>query len=117
MRHFLVKWFAMSVAVLAASYVVPGIVISDVGAAVIAALFLGLANAFLRPLLVLLTLPLTILTFGLFLLLLNAALLSFVAWIVDGFFVTGFWPALIGTIFISILSGIVNGLIKPRRVH
>lgn len=115
MRHFLIKWFAMSLAVLAAAYVVPGIVISDVGAALVAALFLGLANAFLRPLLVILTLPLTVLTLGLFLLILNAGLLSFVAWLVDGFFVTSFWSAVIGTLFISIVSGLVNTLIKPRN--
>lgn len=117
MRTFILRWFATSLAVLAASYVIPGIVLSDVGAGIIAALLLGLVNAVLRPLLVILTLPLTILTFGLFLLVVNALLLSLVAYFVDGFFVTSFWAALIGTIFISIVSGIINSLIKPRVVR
>ena len=117
MRTFILRWFATSLAVLAASYVIPGIVLSDFGAGIIAALLLGLVNAVLRPLLVILTLPLTILTFGLFLLVVNALLLSLVAYFVDGFFVTNFWAALIGTIFISIVSGIINSLIKPRVVQ
>lgn len=117
MRTFVLRWFATSLAVLAASYVIPGIVLSDVGAGIIAALLLGLVNAVLRPLLVILTLPLTILTFGLFLLVVNALLLTLVAYLVDGFFVTSFWAALIGTIFISIVSGIINSLIKPRRAR
>ena len=116
-KTFILRWFATSLAVLAASYVIPGIVLSSAGAGIIAALLLGLVNAILRPLLVILTLPLTVLTFGLFLLVVNAMLLSLVAWLVDGFFVTSFWSALIGTIFISIVSGIINGLIKPRQVR
>jgi len=116
MRGFLIKWFAMAVGVLAASYIIPTIVISDPGAAIIAALLLGLVNAVVRPVLVVLTLPFTILSLGLFLLVINAFMLELVAWLVDGFFVEGFLTAVIGSLVISIISSFVNGMLKPRHV-
>ena len=109
---FLMKWLVMTVAVLAASYVVPGIEVTGFGVALIAALLLGLVNIFIRPLLVILTLPATIMTLGFFLLIINALLLTFVAWLVSGFAVAGFWSALIGSIFISIVSTLTSSLLK-----
>ena len=111
---FLVKWFAMSIAVLAASYVLPGFEVTGVTAAIIVALLLGLVNIFIRPLLILLTLPMTIVTFGFFLLIINGLLLYFVAWMVNGFAISSFLSALIGSIFISIVSGLLNTLLKKR---
>ncbi|MCB2198890.1 phage holin family protein [bacterium] len=109
---FLMKWLVMTIAVLAASYVVPGIEVTGFGVALVAALLLGLVNIFIRPLLVILTLPATIMTLGLFLLIINALLLTFVAWLVSGFAVAGFWSALIGSIFISIVSTLTSSLLK-----
>lgn len=109
---FLMKWLVMTIAVLAASYVVPGIEVTGFGVALVAALLLGLVNIFIRPLLVILTLPATIMTLGFFLLIINALLLTFVAWLVSGFAVAGFWSALIGSIFISIVSTLTSSLLK-----
>jgi len=110
--RFLIKWLVMTVAVLASAYIIPGIEVAGFGAALITALMLGLVNIFIRPLLVILTLPATIMTLGLFLLILNALLLHLVAWLVTGFTVNGFFPALIGSIFISIVSTTLSHLLK-----
>ena len=109
---FLTRWLVMTIAVLASSYVIPGIEVSGFGAALVAALLLGLANNFIRPLLVVLTLPMTIMTLGFFLLIINALLLYFVAWLVNGFAIAGFFSALIGSIFISIVSALTSTLLK-----
>jgi putative membrane protein len=80
---------------------------------VISALLLGFANAIVRPLLIVLTLPLTLLTLGFFLLVINALMLLLVSSLVRGFFVADFWTAFFGSIFISILSFIVGALLGP----
>ncbi len=97
-----------------ATYLVPGVSATSTGALVWAAIALGLINAFVRPVLVLLTLPFTILTLGLFLLLLNAAMLNLAGWFVDGFEVTGFWGAVFGAIVVSVVSGLCSKFIGPR---
>ena len=112
MKYFLIKWLGMTLAVLVTSYILPGIVISGPWAAALAALILGLVNVFIRPLLILLTLPLTVLSLGLFLLVLNALLLYMVSALVDGFFIIGFGWAILGSIFISLVSWMISSLIK-----
>ena len=97
-----------------AAYLVPGVSATSTGALVWAAIALGLINAFVRPVLVLLTLPFTILTLGLFLLLLNAAMLNLAGWFVDGFEVVGFWSSLFGAIVVSMVSGLCSHFIGPR---
>ncbi len=97
-----------------AAYLVPGISASSTSALVWAAIALGLINAFVRPVLVLLTLPFTILTLGLFLLILNAGMLNLAGWFVDGFEVTGFWSAVFGAIVVSIVSGLCSRFIGPK---
>jgi len=97
-----------------ATYLVPGVSASSTGALVWAAIALGLINAFVRPVLVLLTLPFTILTLGLFLLFLNAAMLNLAGWFVDGFEVTGFWSAVFGAIIVSLVSGLCSSFIGPK---
>lgn len=97
-----------------AAYLVPGVSASSTGALVWAAIALGLINAFVRPLIVLLTLPLTILTLGVFLLFLNAAMLNLAGWLVDGFEVVGFWSAVFGAIVVSLVSGLCSQFIGPR---
>ena len=97
-----------------ATFLVPGVDAKTTGALVWAAIALGLINAFVRPVLVLLTLPFTILTLGLFLLLLNAAMLNLAGWFVDGFEVVGFWSAVFGAIVVSLVSGLCSRFIGPR---
>jgi len=112
---FIAKWLVMSVAVFASSYVVPGIEVDGFGAALVAALFLGLINIFIRPLLVILNLPMIIVSLGFFLIVLNAILLYVVAAIVNGFYIHSFFSAIIGSIFISIVSAILNVMFKPKH--
>jgi putative membrane protein len=97
-----------------ATYLVPGVSAASAGALIWAAIALGLINAFVRPVLVLLTLPFTILTLGLFLLLLNAAMLNLAGWFVDGFEVVGFWSAVFGAIMVSLVSGMCSNFIGPK---
>ena len=114
MPGFLVRWATLSVAIGVASQVLPGIRVESVWAAIVAALILGLANATLRPLLLILTLPLTVLTLGLFALVVNGALLGLVAWMVTGFHVAGFGHAILGALLISVVSGLLNWILRPR---
>ncbi len=117
MKLFLQRWAINTVAVLAASFV-PGVEFQEWHHLVLASLLLGVLNAILRPLLLLLSLPLLILTLGLFFLIINAALLSLVGWLLrPGFTVDGFWPALFGGIVISVVStvlGLVTGVSETK---
>lgn len=97
-----------------AAWLVPGVTAASTGALVWAAIALGLINAFVRPVLVLLTLPITVLTLGLFLLLLNAGMLNLAGWLVEGFEVTGFWSAVFGAIVVSVVSAVCSNFIGPR---
>jgi putative membrane protein len=97
-----------------ATYLVPGVSAASTGALIWAAIALGLINAFVRPVLVLLTLPFTILTLGLFLLLLNAAMLNLAGWFVEGFDVVGFWGSVFGAIVVSLASGLCSHFIGPK---
>jgi len=103
---------AIAVALWVASLVFAGIRFSDTQTLVVAAIALGLVNALVRPVLVLLTLPLTILTLGLFLLVLNAMMLLLVSHLVSGFTVADFLTAFLASIFISVVSYIVGGLLR-----
>jgi putative membrane protein len=106
-------WLINTVSLIAVAYLMPTIVITSFSAALIAALVLGLVNTIVRPILVLLTLPVTILTLGLFIFVINALLFWFVAEIVHGFAVTGFGAALVGSILYSILTLITSRLLFP----
>jgi putative membrane protein len=111
---FLVRMGATAVAILLISYLFPSGVVFRVDsflAALAAAFVLGLVNAVVRPLFVILTLPVTVVTLGLFLLVINGLLLLLVEWIVPGFHVNGFWGAVAGSILISIVSGILTRVV------
>ena len=110
---FLVHWAVMTFALWVASHVFKGIKYSSAGALWVAALLLGLANAVVRPILVWLTLPLTILTLGLFLLVINALMVLLVSALVKGFEVKGFWTAFFAAIFIAVLSFLIYAVITP----
>ncbi|MDB5879065.1 MAG: rane protein of unknown function [Variovorax sp.] len=108
---FLVHWAITALALWAASFLFRGIRFDSTGALAIAALLLGFANAVVKPLLIVLTLPLTLLTFGLFLLVINALMILLVSALVRGFRVSGFWTALFASIFISLLSIAIGSLV------
>lgn len=101
---FLLHWGITSLSLWVASYVFSGIRFEDLSSLVVSALLLGFANAIVKPLLILLTLPLTLVTFGFFLLVINALMILLVSSFVRGFTVSGFWTAFFASIFISLLS-------------
>lgn len=104
-------WILNAVALLIVAYILPGIAVASFGSALIAALVLGLLNTLVKPVLVVLTLPITIVTLGLFLLVLNALLFWFVGSILKGFQVDGFGWALLGALIYSIVAGLLSGLL------
>ena len=105
---FLLHWLIMSLSLWVTSYVFSGIKFADISSLLIAALLLGFANAIIKPLFILLTLPLTLLSFGLFLLVINALMILLVSAMVRGFTVSGFWTALFASTFISVISYLVS---------
>lgn len=114
MMGFILRTVITGLGIWLAVYLVPGVTATSTGALIWAAIALGLINAFVRPALLLLTLPFTILTLGLFLLLLNAGMLNLAGWFVDGFEVVGFWSAVFGAIVVSIVSGLCSRFIGPK---
>lgn len=113
--RLLLVWILNAIALLAVAYLYPGVQVQDWKAAAIAALVLGLVNTLVKPVLVLLTLPVTIVTLGLFLLVLNALLFWAVASLVPGFHVTGFWAAVLGAILYSVIGWLLSLLIPERQ--
>lgn len=107
---FFIQWGITAISLWGASLLFNGIRFSSTSALIISALLLGFANAVLRPLLVILTLPLTLLSLGFFLLVINALMLLLVAKIVSGFKISGFWTAFFASLFISILSMALGSL-------
>jgi putative membrane protein len=114
MTGLLLRTFITGLGIWLAAYLVPGVTAASTGALIWAAIALGLINAFVRPVLLLLTLPLTIITLGLFLVILNAGMLNLAGWFVDGFDVVGFWSAVFGAIIISLVSGLCSQFIGPK---
>ncbi len=105
---FLLQWAITSLALWAASHVFSGIRFADTSSLVVSSLLLGFANAIVRPLLILLTLPLTLVTLGLFLLVINALMMLLVSAMVRGFTISGFWTAFFASIFVSVLSLVIG---------
>lgn len=112
MRGIVIRWLVLTAAILFASYVLDGIRVSDFFSAFFAAAILGVLNAFLRPILIIITLPINILTFGLFTFIINALLLKMASGVIPGFEVHGFWPAVFGSLIISIVSWFLNSIIN-----
>jgi len=109
---FILRLLIHMVAILIIAYLLPNVIwVDGLLAALVAAFLLGVVNAVIRPILVILTFPLTILTFGLFLLVINGLMLWLVAALVRGFYVNGFWGALFGSILISLVSWILSRLL------
>ena len=114
---FWARTFITAFALWAATQLVTGIEVRGVPSLLLAALVFGLVNAVIRPALVLLSLPLTLLTFGLFLLVVNAAMLGLTAWVLPGFRVDGFWPAVWGSIVVSVMSWAAARLFAPAEAE
>jgi putative membrane protein len=108
MLKIIVRWLLLAAALLLVAHLYPGVVVKSFGAAMIAALVLGLLNTLLRPLLVLLTLPVTLITLGLFLFVINALMFYFAAQMLDGLQVAGFTAALIGSLIYSLCGMVID---------
>lgn len=108
----IIRILISAVAVYIASTVIPGITVTGFGAAVIVAIVLGLLNAFLKPILVILTIPITILTLGLFYLVINVIMVYLAASLIDGFAVSGFFAALLFSILVSIVTWAIDAIVN-----
>jgi putative membrane protein len=122
MTRFILRAAIAAVGLWLATEWIQGLDIDTPMTLVVAAVLLGIVNAFIRPLLILLTLPFTVVTLGLFLLVVNAAMLALVAWLLPGMHVAGFWAAFWGALVVSIVSWIGSMVFGPKgrievRVH
>jgi putative membrane protein len=110
----LLRWLILTSGIIIASYLLEGIHVSGFFSAFLAAALLGILNALFRPILILLTLPINILSLGLFTFVINALMLMMVSGVISGFEVHGFWTALLGSLIISIISWLLNSFISDR---
>jgi putative membrane protein len=109
---FLIRVLVNALAIMLAASILPGIHVEGLVPALVGGLLLGLVNAVVRPVLIILTLPITLVTLGFFLLVLNALCFWLVASLVKGFYVAGFWSAFLGAIVVSVVSWIMTALIS-----
>jgi putative membrane protein len=114
MVRLLIVWILNAVSLLAVAYLMPSIHVASIGAALVAALVLGLVNTLVRPLLIVLTLPVTLLTLGLFLFVINGLLFWAVGNFLDGFTVSSFWSGVLGAILYSLISWALTAILKPK---
>ena len=113
--RLLLVWLINALALIAVPYLLPGIAVSGFLTALVAALVLGLVNAVIRPIMILLTLPATLLTLGLFIFAINGLMFWFVGSFIAGFTVSGFWPGVFGAIAYSIVSWALSALLLPQN--
>lgn len=111
MHGIVIRWLVTTVAILAVSYVMTSIKVEGFGTALVAGAILGILNALVRPVLIILTLPLTVVSLGFFILVINALLFQLAGAIVPGLHIASFWSALIGSVLVSIVSWIMNSLV------
>ena len=114
MTGLLLRWLILTVAIMAAAYLFEGIQVTGFGAALFAALILGILNAFFRPILLILTLPINVLTLGLFTFVINAFLLLLTSGVIGGLKVAGFGSALLGSLIISLVSWLLSSFINDQ---
>jgi putative membrane protein len=110
----LVRWLILTVAIMVASYLIQGIEVNGFFSAFLAAAILGVLNVFFRPILLILTLPINILTLGFFTFIINAVLLKMASGAISGFVVHGFWSAVFGGLIISVVSWLLNSFINDQ---
>lgn len=108
--NFLIKILVTSLAVLFSAYLLPGVSVDNYTTAIIVAIVIALLNTFLKPILILLTIPVTVLTLGLFLLVINAFIILLVSELVKGFTVASFWWALLFSIILSLVTSLLNSI-------
>lgn len=109
------RWFSVALGFFAAAYLVPGVVVTGFGTAILLAAIWGVLGIIVRPVLVILTLPVTIVTFGLFVFVINAGLFWWLGGIIEGFAVRGFAPALLGSLVMSAVSSVVFWFLEKLR--
>ena len=114
MEGFLIRAVVVGIGLWLAAQIVPGIEFRSTESLIAAALLLGIVNAFVRPIIVILTLPITLVTLGLFLLVINALMIELVAYFLKGFMVAGFWSAIGAAIVVGLTSWVMSGWIGPR---
>jgi putative membrane protein len=110
----LVRWLILTAAIMVASYLIQGIEVNGFFSALLAAAILGVLNVFFRPILLILTLPINILTLGFFTFIINAVLLKMASGVISGFVVHGFWSAVFGGLIISVVSWLLNSFINDQ---
>jgi putative membrane protein len=114
MNGIIIRWLTLTVAIVFTSYLLDGIHINGFLSALLAAAMLGILNAFFRPIALLLTLPINILSLGFFTFVINALMLKMASGIITGFDVIGFWSAIFGSLLISAISWLLNSFINDR---
>lgn len=114
MQRFLIRALIAAIGLWVADALIDGISFDSSAALLISALVLGIINAFVRPLAVILTFPITLITLGLFLLVLNAGMLGLASWLIPGFHVDGFWPAFWGAMVVSVVSWMGSWFFGPK---
>jgi putative membrane protein len=114
MKGIVLRWLVLTLAIVIAAYLFPGIHVSSFGTALLSALVLGILNAFFRPILIILTLPINILTLGLFTFVINAFLLMMTSGVIGGLIVEGFGSALLGSFIISLVSWLLSSFINDQ---
>jgi putative membrane protein len=114
MKGIFLRWLILTFAIIATSYLIDGIQVSGFLSAFFAAAILGILNAFFRPILLILTLPVNILSLGLFTFVINALMLMMVSGVISGFKVYGFWSAVFGSLLISLVSWLLTSFISER---
>jgi putative membrane protein len=114
MTGIIIRMLITALGLAAAAWIIPGVTIAGPGTLIVAAALMGIVNAVIRPIAVVLTLPITIITLGLFLLVVNAAMFGLVAWMLDGFVVAGFLPAMFGWLIVTFVSWLAASFIGPR---
>ena len=115
MTHLLVRWLTLTVAILVSAYLIEGIRVAGFFSALCAAALLGIFNAVLRPVFLILTLPVNILSLGLFTFVINAVLLKMVSGLIRGFDVYGLWPAVVGSLVTSLVSGLLSMAMRGQQ--
>jgi putative membrane protein len=113
MNGFLIRAVVVGIGLWLASQIVPGVSFQSGQSLIAAALLLGIVNAIVRPILVILTFPITLLTLGLFLLVINGLMIELVSYFLPGFAVSGFWPAFFAAIVVSLTSWVMSGWVGP----
>jgi len=114
MRGIIIRWLILTIAMITTSYLIEGIRLESFFAALFAAAVLGILNAFFRPVILLLTLPINILSLGLFTFVINAVILLMASGVINGFKIDGFFSALLGSLLISLVSWILNTFINEE---